>query len=219
MRIYLVVPVLSILLVSCTKASTDPNGAQVAAERATSAIAARVDNLETRLAEVEKEAAQLRTRNAELTENLRNVEENVSLLEVAKLGPRVVVEPPRSSPRPTSTASSYQAASAATSTFTAPRSTPTQEPTRTIDAPAPVRQACEAQWGTDYKMVAFCLKTQMEAKAKLDRGNTSGLSPLAFDDIRRGCESKWGTYDYKMRSFCEDQQAKAYKEIGQPKGW
>jgi hypothetical protein len=76
-----------------------------------------------------------------------------------------------------------------------------------------ITSQCAAKWKTDYRMVAYCQNEQQEAKTKLARGNSHGISGPTFDEIRRGCTAKWGK-DYRMRVYCEEEQVKAYKATG-----
>jgi hypothetical protein len=80
---------------------------------------------------------------------------------------------------------------------------------------AAIREMCDAEWGTDFQMVAFCRDQQRQAGEKV-----SGLREQATgDDLTRvilnRCETEWGT-DYAMIVFCHDQQVTAVNQLAAP---
>lgn len=87
-----------------------------------------------------------------------------------------------------------------------------QRETRSVTYDITITAPCSAKWGSDHKMVLYCQEKQQEAKNRLDRGNTYGISGMGFDTIRRDCAVKWGD-DYSMRVYCEEKQAEAYKIV------
>ena len=70
---------------------------------------------------------------------------------------------------------------------------------------ADIIDKCQEKWGTNYKMIKYCVDKQNKAKRD--------ISYLADDDIMRRCTDKWGT-NYNMIRYCVDKQAKAKASLG-----
>jgi hypothetical protein len=66
-----------------------------------------------------------------------------------------------------------------------------------------IKVYCSNEWGTDYRMVEYCIKNQTEALSKLNRHS---------GPIRNDCEKKWGA-DYRMVVYCIEQQTQAKRNI------
>lgn len=79
---------------------------------------------------------------------------------------------------------------------------------KTISSDNGIYSNCKQQWGTDQKMVDFCINQQTTAKR-----NVSSHS----GGIRSRCEQKWGT-DFKMVAFCIDQQTTAKTKVSSHSG-
>jgi len=61
------------------------------------------------------------------------------------------------------------------------------------NVPADIKLLCEKKWGSNYKMINYCIKKQRAAKENIER-NYSGYK-------RKWCEKKWGS-NYKMIEYC-----------------
>ena len=70
---------------------------------------------------------------------------------------------------------------------------------------------CANQWSNDFKMVAYCQRTQQEAKDQLNTWDPHKIGGAGFDIVRKHCAAEWGT-DYKMRVYCEKQQSEGYRQ-------
>jgi hypothetical protein len=78
-------------------------------------------------------------------------------------------------------------------------------------AEAQLRAFCDAKWGTDFSMVAYCQQQQREAVERLNQGGPRDIPAAVFATIRSRCASKW-RQDFTMRVYCEDQQVTGYRE-------
>jgi len=67
-----------------------------------------------------------------------------------------------------------------------------------------IMSKCKAKWGTDYRMVKYCVKKQTEARRN--------ISSLPDNNIIRKCKAKWGT-DYRMVKYCTNKQTTAKRDI------
>lgn len=76
-------------------------------------------------------------------------------------------------------------------------------------ADAALSAKCEKDWPSDFRMRAYCLKTQQEAADQLRRRNMTTADERT---IRQKCETDWPD-DFKMRNYCEEQQLKALASI------
>lgn len=56
-----------------------------------------------------------------------------------------------------------------------------------------IESNCERKWGTNYRMVRYCIEKQTSAK--------SAVSYSPSNVIKSNCERKWGT-DYRMVKYC-----------------
>lgn len=68
-----------------------------------------------------------------------------------------------------------------------------------------IRSACNDKWGTNYRMVKFCIEQQSTAKSSIN-----GIK--STPTIKGQCRDKWGT-NYRMVKFCIDQQTEAKKGL------
>lgn len=68
-----------------------------------------------------------------------------------------------------------------------------------------IMSKCKDKWGTDYRMVKYCVGKQTEAKRN--------VSSLPDNGIMSRCKNKWGT-DYRMVKYCVDKQTEAKKSLG-----
>jgi len=68
-----------------------------------------------------------------------------------------------------------------------------------------IRSHCSSEWGTDYRMVEYCVNQQTEAHSKLQR--------IPNNSMKSQCESEWGT-DYRMIEYCYQTQAGAKQRLG-----
>ena len=79
-----------------------------------------------------------------------------------------------------------------------------------IAVTATTQQSCEKEWGTDFRMRAFCETQQRESASTLRQRSMTTTDQQA---IRKQCLGEWPT-DFRMQNFCEEQQLKALKELG-----
>jgi len=66
---------------------------------------------------------------------------------------------------------------------------------------------CTNKWGTDYRMVKYCVNKQQSALSKLQQGNVN--TP---PEISGRCAKKWGA-DYRMVKYCVDKQQSALNDL------
>ncbi|MCK4470050.1 MAG: hypothetical protein KAU60_17075, partial [Desulfobacterales bacterium] len=66
-----------------------------------------------------------------------------------------------------------------------------------------ITQMCQDKWGSNYRMVLYCIKNQRNAK-----GEISGYSGT----IKNNCKKKWGS-NYRMVLYCIKNQSAAKREI------
>lgn len=78
------------------------------------------------------------------------------------------------------------------------------------NATSVIREGCQKEWGTDFKMRQFCESQQRDALAKINQRPMSATSDLQA--IRKQCLSEWPE-NFKMQDFCEEQQMKALREL------
>lgn len=67
-----------------------------------------------------------------------------------------------------------------------------------------VTEKCSREWGTDYRMVEYCIKKQNEAIR-----NLSGQSGAILEK----CRNEWGD-DYRMVEYCTKKQTEAKRRLG-----
>ena len=72
-------------------------------------------------------------------------------------------------------------------------------------AQASIRSDCIKEWGTDYRMIDYCVRKQTAAYNTVRRIPNNG--------IKRNCVGEWGT-DYRMVSYCNDKQSTAKSKLG-----
>jgi hypothetical protein len=71
---------------------------------------------------------------------------------------------------------------------------------------AQIKADCEALWGTDFKMQAFCRDKQLDAVAQWNgMVKPEHVSQENYEAIRQDCINLWGS-DFKMRVFCTGKQ-------------
>lgn len=71
------------------------------------------------------------------------------------------------------------------------------------NVPGDIKLLCEKKWGSNYKMINYCIKKQRAAKREI-----SGYTGT----IRSNCENKWGS-NYKMVLYCIKNQSAAKRAI------
>ncbi|MCK5536071.1 MAG: hypothetical protein KAI79_04545 [Bacteroidales bacterium] len=85
----------------------------------------------------------------------------------------------------------------------------TDKPTKTYKAQnsysSNIMSNCEGKWGTDYRMVKYCVDKQTKAFREIDNV-PNGI-------IKQQCEEKWGV-DYRMVKYCVDKQTEAKRSLG-----
>ncbi len=79
------------------------------------------------------------------------------------------------------------------------------------DDDAIVRQ-CDAQWGTDFSMVAYCRKQQRDAGETVDQLRNRADAEPTLRTILTLCEGQWGT-DYSMVAYCTKQQSESVQDL------
>jgi hypothetical protein len=75
-----------------------------------------------------------------------------------------------------------------------------------------LKRYCEARWGDDYSMRAYCENEQREAVAKLRAPRPDDVPPGVFAKIRANAASRWPE-DYSMRVYFENEQTEAYRKL------
>lgn len=75
-----------------------------------------------------------------------------------------------------------------------------------------VKAQCDAKWGADYAMVAYCRDKQRSAGEIVDQLIDSAQSNETLRTIVQGCISKWEK-DYQMVSYCADKQSNALQDL------
>lgn len=68
-----------------------------------------------------------------------------------------------------------------------------------------IKSDCTKKWGTDYKMVEYCVKRQVKA--------VKYLASFEDQEILSNCAVKWKR-DFKMVKYCADRQLKAKRRLG-----
>jgi hypothetical protein len=71
---------------------------------------------------------------------------------------------------------------------------------------------CDAEWGDDFQMVAFCRDQQRTAGSRWVLIVGSAEKDTPADSIVRRCLGEWGD-DYQMLVFCHDQQQTALQGL------
>ena len=71
-------------------------------------------------------------------------------------------------------------------------------------AHAGIESDCRAKWGTDYRMVKYCIEQQREAK--------NAVNARSHGIIGTNCRTKW-RQDYRMVKYCIEQQSQARQSI------
>jgi hypothetical protein len=96
--------------------------------------------------------------------------------------------------------------------------TPEHEPTQLAnadeysDSEEVIKQYCEARWGDDYSMRAYCENEQREAVAKLRAPRPDDVPLEVFAKIRANAASRWPR-EYSMRVYTENEQTEAYRKV------
>lgn len=63
---------------------------------------------------------------------------------------------------------------------------------------------CKQEWGSDYRMVEYCIKKQSTAKSAVVSRSNNG--------IKQRCQDEWGT-DYRMVEYCIEKQTESRRNI------
>ena len=71
---------------------------------------------------------------------------------------------------------------------------------------------CDAEWGDDFQMVAFCRNQQRTAGNSWVSIVNSVIPNTPAESIVRRCEREWDN-DYQMLVFCHDQQQAALQSL------
>jgi len=87
-------------------------------------------------------------------------------------------------------------------------------PTMAQETTADIKDLCTVKWGTDFRMVKFCMDQHTEAKITLDKLIASA-NPLQ-DDIIASCKREWPGANIRMQLFCTEQQYEALDWLAQP---
>ena len=61
-----------------------------------------------------------------------------------------------------------------------------------------IESTCSRQWGTDYRMVKYCIKEQTKSRNSIKESHT-----YADSEIEAYCRGAWNT-DYRMVKYCID---------------
>ena len=69
---------------------------------------------------------------------------------------------------------------------------------------------CEAEWGNDFQMVAYCVNQQRKGAEELDRLRP-GLDDTMLERLSV-CESEW-RQDMQMQAYCLEQQISAREAL------
>lgn len=69
---------------------------------------------------------------------------------------------------------------------------------------------CEAEWGNDFRMVAYCVDRQWEGAERLERLR-KGLDETMLERLAV-CEIEW-KQDMRMQAYCLEQQISARKDL------
>ncbi|MCC1481066.1 hypothetical protein [Roseibaca sp. Y0-43] len=71
---------------------------------------------------------------------------------------------------------------------------------------------CDAEWGNDFQMVAFCREQQRTAGSRWVAIVESASLETPTASIVARCMGEWGD-DYQMLVFCHDQQQTALQSL------
>jgi hypothetical protein len=72
------------------------------------------------------------------------------------------------------------------------------------NVPGDIKLLCEKKWGSNYKMILYCIKNQSAAKRAINNSQK--------DEISRFCKDKWGQ-NYEMIDYCIKNQRAAKENI------
>ncbi|BDD88735.1 hypothetical protein [Desulfofustis limnaeus] len=75
--------------------------------------------------------------------------------------------------------------------------------------PNQIAENCRREWGSDQRMVDFCIKQQSSAH--------EAVSSYGMDEIKRRCQREWGD-DYRMVEFCIKQQRGSRSAVAKQRG-
>lgn len=75
-----------------------------------------------------------------------------------------------------------------------------------------IRKKCRDEWGTDYRMVEYCIKKQTAAKGAVDRNRNN-----VPKEIMKFCEDEWRD-DNRMLKYCIDKEVDALVFLNENKG-
>jgi len=85
-----------------------------------------------------------------------------------------------------------------------------------IDVNQNIRSLCMNKWGTDYKMVNYCIDKQETAYNDLSERRAVNAGSSVYEEILGSCMSKWsdnGLFDFAMVDYCASNQVKAYNNL------
>jgi len=85
-----------------------------------------------------------------------------------------------------------------------------------IDVNQNIRALCMNKWGTDYKMVNYCIDKQETAYNDLSERHSVNAGSSVYEEILGSCMSKWrdnGLFDFAMVDYCASNQVKAYNSL------
>lgn len=69
-----------------------------------------------------------------------------------------------------------------------------------------IKADCEAKWGTNYRMIKYCVNQQAEAVNSLVDADID-------NEIMSMCRNKWGN-NFRMVKYCVNQQSEAKRSLG-----
>jgi hypothetical protein len=75
-----------------------------------------------------------------------------------------------------------------------------------------IQDHCIREWNQDFRMRAYCERTQWEGVTTLKMGRPTDITQTQFDSIRRHCTGEWPR-DFRMRAYCERTQFEGVREL------
>ena len=78
-----------------------------------------------------------------------------------------------------------------------------------------IRAMCSKKWGSNWEMLEYCEKTELEAMEKVNAGNIFGVPPEVYTQIRESCgERYWPSFSMQLE--CQQQESDAYQQQPAP---
>jgi hypothetical protein len=74
-----------------------------------------------------------------------------------------------------------------------------------------IRAMCSKKWGSNWEMLEYCEKTELEAMEKVNAGNIFGVPPDVYTSIRDSCGEKYWP-SFSMQLECQQQESDAYQQ-------